>query len=273
MLRPGILAGFAGDRTLAVLIGNTKHIWRPFLEACSWDPSLLEAENPLEAYVERTVTAIVDSALQGLTYRCFWSHTESDGLSSGRRAPYQQLAHAIGLAHLDESTNLCLHPKYGPWWALRCLVVFDGVEWNGARKPVLPNPLHPPTQQLIKMTMRAARQPSGDWGTAEGSPSSTSSPAPIPSAAQQISAASSIGSDESLRRRSGSLTRSSSGRSRSLPLTAEQVAANWRKWVAVRDLPCPGHPWRYCKDQLEAHYRRDKLLLHHAVVVAKSASS
>lgn len=65
MLRPGILAGFAGDRTLAVLIGNTKHIWRPFLEACSWDPSLLEAENPLEAYVERTVTAIVDSALQG----------------------------------------------------------------------------------------------------------------------------------------------------------------------------------------------------------------
>lgn len=45
-------------------------------------------------------------------------------------------------------------------------MVFDGVEWNGARKPVLPNPLHPPTQQLIKMTMRAARQPSGDWGTA-----------------------------------------------------------------------------------------------------------
>ena len=48
-----------------MLIGNTKHIWRPFLEACSWDPSLLEAENPLETYVERTVTAIVDSALQG----------------------------------------------------------------------------------------------------------------------------------------------------------------------------------------------------------------
>ena len=101
-----------------------------------------------------------------LTYRCFWSHTELDGLSSGRRAPYQQLAHAIGLAHLDESTNLCLHPKYGAWWALRCLVVFDGVEWNGARKPVLPNPLHSSTQQLIKMTMRVARQPSGDWGKA-----------------------------------------------------------------------------------------------------------
>ena len=64
-----------------MLIGNTKHIWRPFLEACSWDPSLLEAENPLETYVERTVTAIVDSALQGcvlpVTPYCMYSERHS----------------------------------------------------------------------------------------------------------------------------------------------------------------------------------------------------
>ena len=30
------------------------------------------------------------------------------------------------------------------------------------------------------------------------------------------------------------------------------VAANWRAWLAVRDAPCPGHPWRYSEEQVGA---------------------
>ena len=34
----------------------------------------------------------------------------------------------------------------------------------------------------------------------------------------------------------------------------EAVRQCWRKWVAVRDVPCAGHPWRFSKHQLEYHY-------------------
>ncbi len=39
---------------------------------------------------------------------------------------------AVGLAHLDAASHLCLHPKYGPWFSLRALLVFDGVPFHGA---------------------------------------------------------------------------------------------------------------------------------------------
>ena len=32
----------------------------------------------------------------------------------------------------------------------------------------------------------------------------------------------------------------------------EAVAARWQRWVAVRDAPCPGHPWRYSREQVGA---------------------
>jgi hypothetical protein len=38
---------------------------------------------------------------------------------------------AAGLAHLDAASHLCLHPKYGPWFSLRALLVFDGVSFCG----------------------------------------------------------------------------------------------------------------------------------------------
>ena len=56
---------FTGDGTLALLIGNSKNIWTPFLEACKHDPDLLASPNPLNVYVERTVAAVVQVSAQG----------------------------------------------------------------------------------------------------------------------------------------------------------------------------------------------------------------
>lgn len=39
----------------------------------------------------------------------------------------------------------------------------------------------------------------------------------------------------------------------------------WLKWVTVRDAICPCHPWRYCMQQLEYHYTKDKGVLQSAM--------
>ena len=41
----------------------------------------------------------------------------------------------------------------------------------------------------------------------------------------------------------------------------EAVRRRWEKWVAVRDAPFPGHPWKYSKHQLEYHYTRNRAIL------------
>lgn len=71
------------------------------------------------------------------------------------------MAHAAGLADLDQQTHLCLHPKFGPWFALRCVLVFDGVQYAGPRKPQLSYPISLSTQEYVKLAIRCAqREPS-----------------------------------------------------------------------------------------------------------------
>lgn len=71
------------------------------------------------------------------------------------------MAQAAGVAYLDQNSHLCLHPKFGPWIALRCALVFDGVRYDGPQKASLVNPLSSSTQQYVQMAMKCAhREPS-----------------------------------------------------------------------------------------------------------------
>ena len=71
------------------------------------------------------------------------------------------MAHAAGLAHLEENSHLCMHTKFGAWIALRCALVFDGVPYTDPQAVPRTNPLSLSTQQYIQMAMRSAlRKPS-----------------------------------------------------------------------------------------------------------------
>lgn len=52
------------------------------------------------------------------------------------------------------------------------------------------------------------------------------------------------------------------------PPSREAVRARWRQWVAVRDAPCPGHPWRYSDLQIRYHYTADRAVLKAALRAA-----
>lgn len=43
----------------------------------------------------------------------------------------QRLADVTGCAYNDNLSHLSLHPRFGPWFALRALIVFDGVKYTG----------------------------------------------------------------------------------------------------------------------------------------------
>ena len=103
---------------LGVLIGNTRRIWPAFTRVLRNDPALLDAEHPLDTYVERALT---DAAGLTITARhvILWAHR-----TTPRPIAIQRIAHASGLAHLSPS-QLSIHPHYGPWWALRAVIVVD----------------------------------------------------------------------------------------------------------------------------------------------------
>lgn len=51
----------AGNRSLVVLIGNSKNIWPSFVAACREEPGLIEDVNPLDTYIEQGVRCAVQT--------------------------------------------------------------------------------------------------------------------------------------------------------------------------------------------------------------------
>jgi hypothetical protein len=110
---PGLARLAAGPR-LGILIGNTRALWPRFCEALR-DPALAAERDPLERYAERQI----DAAFPGAAI--YYSHRRYDDAF----LPLQRLAVAAGLGALSPG-QLVIHPVYGPWFALRAVVVIEG---------------------------------------------------------------------------------------------------------------------------------------------------
>jgi hypothetical protein len=119
------LPTFGRKGTLAVLTGNTKAIWLPFLryvkqqhmERLNDESSRLE---PLNMYVESCLQGSVSSCVPEIRSETRFSH------SVGSEFVHMQLACEVsGLAKLEPSVMLNIHAKYGPWISLRGVTCFD----------------------------------------------------------------------------------------------------------------------------------------------------
>ena len=112
---------FSDDGQLAIIIGNTRYLWPHFLKRCD-----VTLDHPLDAYVE----SILSKATHEIKCDVAFSHQQPF-------IPIQKVAHDSGLAWLG-ATNLCIHPEYGPWFALRAVVKLQ--QDTNIENPKLVNP-------------------------------------------------------------------------------------------------------------------------------------
>eukprot|EP00906_Rhabdomonas_costata_P005806 RCo008626 len=153
---------YGRGNTLGIMVGNTRALWEPFLLYCRDQPELLNVEHPLDTYAERSISAAVDSCSIALPHAL---------LMVGRWPPEvlgQTAAHVSGLAYLSHKTRHCLHPKFGPWVALRAVLVVD---CDGPEAPPPPFPFEitdeatcgdPSVTELFQRLSRATEQASGE---------------------------------------------------------------------------------------------------------------
>jgi hypothetical protein len=112
---PG-LAVLGGPARLGLLVGNTRALWPPFQAALRADPALAGDPDPLDHYCEQVVTSSFPPGT-----RIYFGHRPYHGAF----LPLQRLAALTGLGVIAPS-HLVIHPIYGPWLALRAIVIVDG---------------------------------------------------------------------------------------------------------------------------------------------------
>jgi methylmalonic aciduria homocystinuria type C protein len=102
------------ERPCGWLVGNTRALWPKLVAARAADAELAASEDPIECYLEQTCARVPD-------VRCVFAHRRYDGAF----VPFQRLAVAAGFGTLAAS-QLVIHPVYGPWFALRAVVLARG---------------------------------------------------------------------------------------------------------------------------------------------------
>ena len=149
--RAGIPIFVDPARRAGWLVGNTRALWPRFVAARRADAELDAADHPLDRYTETAIAR----AIAGDDARVWLGHRRYDGRGSapavsgaeghrggiddGAFPPLQRLAVATGLGALAP-TGLVIHPVFGPWFALRAVIVEPG------EPPPAPPPLAPPCE-------------------------------------------------------------------------------------------------------------------------------
>ncbi|KAL3699933.1 hypothetical protein R1sor_017955 [Riccia sorocarpa] len=152
---------------LAILVGNSRAIWEPFKSAIRMQPALLAEKHPLDAYVSQSVTRALSSfhlvdALSstgstpgrnelGVKAAVYWDYDTRPG----RLVAMQRLACISGVAYLNEEAHLCVHKQFGPWFALRAVVLFE-VDPPTERPEILQDPSSSEHRERLRMEVKAA---------------------------------------------------------------------------------------------------------------------
>lgn len=109
-------APLAFEGRAAVLVGNTRALWPPFVAWLREDPARVYIANPLDGFVAERLSAALRHTMTPVA-RVIAPYE--------RGAPdFVALSERAGLLRRGAG-GLGVHPVYGPWVALRALIVFD----------------------------------------------------------------------------------------------------------------------------------------------------
>jgi hypothetical protein len=218
-----------------------------------------------EAAVERccppaaSAAAAAAAPSSAAPHRVFYSHETKPG----RLVAVQRMAHVAGVAHLDERCHLSIHPKFGPWFALRAVVVLDDVEGppDAAKPSPVGNPLAADNGARDRVDTAvehalAGYELKGGADKAGGSLHQSS-----PFIHQPPHQAVSLNLREKIPGTTGLLSSADESTREWCTGARQRVpcgeATQWQRWVDVRDAVQPGHKHRYYDDQMLYHYTRE----------------
>ncbi|KAI9106053.1 hypothetical protein DFS34DRAFT_602005 [Phlyctochytrium arcticum] len=118
--------------------------------------------NPLDDYAAISVNDATQKALAGgsVQYEVRYPHDTGD-----RFVHFQKLCALAGVAYRNPHCFLCVHPVYGPWMALRAVIVIDQ-DGPSLTEPwhEVPNPCPQTNSEVVEMCARLREQVNAEDG-------------------------------------------------------------------------------------------------------------
>ena len=116
------LPTFGRKRTAAVLLGHSNRMWPLFVDHLKAHPADVELDHPLDTFLSAVIQPAVDDVTR------LGAVSVDLRLSSDVGNKFVDLgcvAQVSGLAYYNDALHLSLHPTFGPWFAMRAVLVVD----------------------------------------------------------------------------------------------------------------------------------------------------
>jgi len=153
---------------LGFVVGANKHLWDVFLKYLAADPATrAHEEHPLDKYVEQAITQdLVRNVLHNAGFTALSGSSSCSEIRfshhwnlGDKKVAIQRLAHVSGLAYLNETCHLNIHPIHGPYITLRASIVLDlEVSTEDLEKPVPIDPCPEVAGELRRMMEELQKQ-------------------------------------------------------------------------------------------------------------------
>ena len=144
--------GFRHD-ALVIIVGNSAALWPKLRQSLT---SRELPDHPVDQHVERAVTSTLDELDE--RSHMLWSHHTYDG----SYIPMVAIAHAAGLAH-RAPCQLSVHETFGPWLALRGVIILDRVGPTVHGLPIPAKDLCTPCDKPCMIALEDAQKAPDDW--------------------------------------------------------------------------------------------------------------
>ena len=133
------LPTYGRSRTAAVRLGHSNGLWPRFVDHLKANPAAIELDNPLDTFLSAAVQPAVEEVARA-TGAAVDLRLSSD--VGDKFVDLGCVAEVSGLAYYNAALHLSLHPKFGPWFAMRAVLVVD-VDFDDAmaRVPASVNPI------------------------------------------------------------------------------------------------------------------------------------
>lgn len=199
------------NNALVIMIGNTNELWDPFIKFYNNKNDTTLPLNPLNYYVK---DCIENLNLIEVPNQVYWDHEREPG----KLVDIQKMIRCSQLGTFCPISYLCIHTIYGPWFAIRSVLVFNHVEPPPLIHPVL------------------SKSPSAYITTI-----STNKDI-IQKAVQEA-------------------------------IHDTNIETSWKKWLNVRYLLSPNHPWTFSLEQIDFHYHYFDVEYLHEILCRSSSYS
>ncbi|KAG8464119.1 hypothetical protein KFE25_000287 [Diacronema lutheri] len=129
--RPDLLIPAKSRVTLAIVVGNTRELWMPFvrhLKSSLEGAAILKSQDPLDEYTKHIVQRVLAQCAPGEEAEIVFAFETVE--ANGRCCSVHTAGHVAGLAWYDaENTQRSLHPVYGPWFGYRAVITLPSRAW------------------------------------------------------------------------------------------------------------------------------------------------